>query len=327
MYKVGIIGFGWASRAIHVPGMRQTGKFDVKVVADIRPDDGSAAAMGIEKYVTDPQLVIDDPELDVIMIGSTHDVHASQCIAAMKAGKHVIVEKPIARNLQEAAAMVEAAERTGKTFMVAMCERFDPHHQYIKQLLEEGQLGKPLSARIDHYQNFNPAPDSWWRSKEKVGGGAVIGSGVHRLDLLRWYFGEPVKVYANGLGNPDRLEADACVHAVITFGSGVVANFSINWSCNQFLYGEGVSITGTEGTVVKQDGLIKLGLRQEDNGILKDVCPDWGESMHGHFLRCIETGETPMTGGVEGYKSLQLVRAIYQSMETGEIVDPATVTF
>ena len=319
MYNVGIIGFGWASRAIHVPGLRQTGKFEVKAVADIRPDDGSAAAMDIERYYTNAQELIHDPDLDVIMVGSTHDWHAPQCIQAMEAGKHVIVEKPIARNLQEAAAMVEAAERTGKTFMVAMCQRYDPQYQYIKQLIDKGALGKLLSARIDHYQNFNPALGSWWRSKEKVGGGAVIGSGVHRLDLLRWFFGEPVKVYANGVGVPARLEAEACVHAVIEFDSGVVANFSINWACNQFVHGEGVSITGTDGTVVSRDGHLQLGLSHVDNGSLKDVSLNWGESMYSHFLKCIETGETPLTSGQEGYKSLRLVRAIYKSMETGEV--------
>lgn len=160
-----------------------------------------------------------------------------------------------------------------------------------------------------------------------VGGGAVIGSGIHRLDLLRWYFGEPIQVFAQAVGMPERLEAEACVHAVITFDSGAVANFSINWASFSFLYYEGISISGTNGMAVKQDNILKLGLSSVDCGILKDVevpaCP----SMYDHFAHCIETGETPLTSGNEGHESLRLVRAIYKSLESGEVVIPKDVNF
>lgn len=150
----------------------------------------------------------------------------------------------------------------------------------------------------------------------------MIGSGIHRLELLRWYFGEPVAVYACGVGMPERLEAEACVHAVISFDSGIVANFSINWAAFSFLYGEGISITGTRGTTVRHDGGLKLSLSDVDGGAMKDVevpaCP----SMYGRFAHCIETGETPLMSGKEGHETLRLVRSIYRSLETGEVVAP-----
>ena len=325
MINIGIIGMGGIARLLHIPQMQSSGKFTVRAAADIRPDDGSAANMGIQNYYTDYKKLLADPEIDAVLISTTHDLHREHCCAAFEAGKHVIVEKPIARNLVESAQILEAADKAGTTFMVGFCERFDPGHVYIKNILSGGKIGRLLSARIDHYQNFNPAPGSWWRSTEKVGGGAVIGSGVHRLDLLRWYFGEPIRVYAEGIGMPERLEAEACVHAVIAFDSGVVADFSINWAAVSYLYYEGLSVTGTDGALVKQDGMLKLGLGSVDGGVLKDAEAPGCPTMYEHFAHCIETGETPFTNGKEGHETLRLVRAIYKSLKSGEVVIPKDV--
>ena len=325
MINIGIIGLGGIARWMHVPQIKESGKFRVCAAADIRPDDGLAGQLEIPAYYTDYRRLLADPEIDAVLVSTTHDLHKEHCCAALRAGKHVIVEKPIARNLEESEAILEAADQAGTTLMVGFCERFDPRNWHIKNLLQEGTLGRPLSARIDHYQNFNPPAGSWWRNREMVGGGSVIGSGVHRLDLLRWFLGEPVAVYATGIGMPERLEAEACVHAAITFESGAVADFSINWAAFSFPYYEGVSVTGSDGTVVRQDGMMKLSLRGVENGAMKEEAAGPCPTMYEHFAHCIETGETPLTSGHEGHESLRLVRAIYQSMETSEVVDPRTV--
>ena len=261
------------------------------------------------------------------MIATPHDCHVEHCVAAFEAGKHVLLEKPIARNLKEAEIIMNAAEKAGTVGMIGFNERYIDVYAYIKSLLEKNTFGKLLSARIDHYQNFNPSPNSWWRDKERVGGGAVIGSGIHRLDMLRWYFGEPISVYAKAVKMPRRLNADdACAHAVIEFSNGVIVNFSINWTSYQYLYYEGMSISGEDGLVVTGP-CNKIGLAGVDNGALKDFTPPPCQSMYEHFAECIETGKKPLTSLEEGYNSLQLVRAIYRSIETGKVVVPPTVLF
>lgn len=324
MINLGIIGLGGVAKWLHIPQANASGKFFIKAAADIYPDNGTAKRLGIPEYYTDYRQLLQDPQIDAVLVASPHDCHEEHCIAAFDAGMHVLIEKPISRNLQEAQRIISAAEKAGTVGMIGFCERFDPVHMYIKDLLEEKQLGKLLSARIDHYQNFNPAPGSWWRDEEKVGGGSVIGSGVHRLDLLRWYFGEPVSVYARAVGMPGRLEAEACAHAVIQFDSGVIANFSINWASYNYLYYEGLSISGEDGLVVTGPAN-KLGLAHIDNGALKDFTPPACPSMYDHFAHCIETGTQPLTSLEEGYKTLQLVRAIYESVSTGLPVNPASV--
>lgn len=328
MINVGLIGLGKVSKGLHVPELKKTGKFNIKAAADIVVDNPFLEGTGIQDYYTDYKEMLKDPELDAIVVLSPHHLHEEHCVAAFNAGKHVLIEKPISRNLEEARNIIAAAEKSGKIGMIGFCQRFYKESAHIKKLIEENKIGQLLSARVDHYQNFNPAQGSWWRSKEKVGGGAVIGSGVHRLDLLRWYLGEAKTVYANGTFVPERLEAEACVHAVIGFDSGAVANFSINWASNNFNYYEGVEITGKDGLIVnhRKPDLFKLGHKDVEKGILQDIEASECQSMYDHFAECIETGKTPGPSLMEGYKTLQLVRAIYKSMETGNVVNVDEVT-
>lgn len=324
MIKLGILGFGGIAKNLHIPQAVRSGKFEIRAAADVRPDDGEAAARGIPFYYDDYHKLLADPEIDAVLISTPHDVHLEHCTAAFAAGKHVLLEKPIARYLGESGKILEAADKAGTTFMIGFCERFDPEHQHIKKLIEEKTLGQLLSAHIDHFQDFAPAPASWWRKKDVVGGGCVIGSGVHRLDLLRWYLGEPVSVYAKGVFLPERLEAEACCQAVISFDSGAVATFYCNWAIYRYPHYEGISITGVEGTV--QSGVNGLLLSTRANPTLQNLTPPQYASMYDHFADCIQNKKTPLTSGEEGYKSLRLVRAIYQSLESGKEVDPNLVT-
>ena len=329
MITVGFIGLGKVSRNLHVPLMRKSGKFNIKAAADVMVDNPFLEGTGITDYYTDYKEMLKDPEIDAVVVLSPHHLHEEHCIAAFEAGKHVLIEKPISRNLEEARKIMAAAEKSGKIGMIGFCQRFYNEHAYIKNVIEENKLGPLLSARIDHYQNFNPVQGSWWRSKEKVGGGAVIGSGVHRLDLLRWFLGEAKSVYARASYMPERLEAEACVHAVIEFESGAVANFSINWASYNYMHFEGVSVSGKNGLVVtkKREDAFKIGLADVENGMLQDFVAPECQSMYDHFAECIEQNKQPMPSLEEGYKTLQLVRAIYESIETNQVIDPSKVTF
>ncbi len=212
--------------------------------------------------------------------------------------------------------------------MTGFCQRFRPESVFIKELIDDNKLGRLLSARIDHYQNFNPGKKgkAWWAEIEKAGGGAIIGSGIHRLDLLRWYFGEATSVYAKSVKVPSRSEGEICVHTVIEFDSGVIANFSINWATYNYLYYEGLSISGENGLIVTGPAN-KIGLSDIDEGKLKDFEAPYCQSMFRHFAECIEKNVQPLTSLEEGYKSLQLVRAIYKSLETGSPVNPQSIDF
>ena len=116
------------------------------------------------------------------------------------------------------------------------------------------------------------------------------------------------------------------MHAVITFESGAIANFSCNWAAYSFPHYEALSIAGKDGLLTTDSSTLQLSLAAADNGALKPTIPPACENMYAHFARCIQTGQAPLTNGVEGYKSLRLVRAIYSSIETGRPVQPKNIT-
>ena len=327
MINLGIIGLGHQTQMYHIPGFIKTGKCTVKAAADPYVDKKVAAELGIPDFYTDYRELLKDDSIDAVTISSPHDLHEEQCVAAFNAGKHVFVEKPISRNLKEAANILESAKKAGKIGMVGFNQRFYSQHVKIKEIIESGKLGKIVSARVDHYQNFNAAPGSWWRSDEACGGGPVIGSGVHRLDLLRWYFGEAVSVYAKCAKIPSRHEAEICAHAVIEFENGAIANFSINWAVPNRLYNEAISITGENGTIFSRDDITKISMVGDPKGVLPDLEINECGNMYNHFVDSIESGKTPICDLYEGYKSLQIVRAIYKSAQTGTVVNPLEIDF
>ena len=330
MINLGIIGFGGIAKSyIHMDDILNNPELRIKAAADINPDDSIAKQKGIPDYYTDYKELLKDPEIDAVLIATPHDLHAVQAIDAFNAGKHVLIEKPIARNLKEAKAIIDAAEKSGKVGMIGFCQRFAPVHAEMKKIIKEKQLGNPLSVRIDHYQNFNPAPNSWWRNAERVGGGAVIGSGVHRIDLLRWMFGEIKKVYAVATYVPERTSGEACVHSVIEFESGLKGNFSINWASFKYLYSESVTVSCENGMIYDKNDYLayKISRRGVDNGILKDAEAEICPTMYEHFVDCIKNNKTPDASLEEGYKTLQVIRAIYKSIELGEPVLVSDVDF
>ncbi len=320
MISLGIIGLGGIAAGLHLPEIRSLpGLFSVAGAADPSPAAAARAAeLELPSLTADYRELLADPSIDAVVITSPHDCHVTHCVDALRAGKHVLVEKPIARTLEEAQTILQAAKAADRLLMVGFNERYTPIHSRIKRLLEEGGLGgKILTARIDHFQNFNPTPGSWWRSRESVGGGCVIGSGIHRLDLLRWYLGEPTEVYAQAVYVPSRLEAEACVNAVIRFQSGATADFVCNWAVDRYPYYESLSLCGSDGIVVTDGSRLQGCHKDIGCGALHDIPAEEPEGMYRHFARCIATGESPLTSGEEGYKSLRLALAVTESADKG----------
>jgi predicted dehydrogenase len=276
--------------------------------------------------------LLQDRSVEAVLVALPHHLHVEACRAAFAAGKHVLLEKPIARSLDEADAIIEAAAASRRVLMVAHNQRYSPLYRTVRDLVRTDRLGTILSASIDHHQNFDRPEGHWWRSREMVGGGCVIGSGIHRLDLLNWYLGAPERVYAVGVSEPSRLEAEAIVSAVITFQGGVVADFSCNWAAcrpprSRTAGGEGFSIFGASGALyVEEKDTVQLATRGAagESATVETIeieAESAGPSMWEHFALCVRDGATPLTDGASARRALALVAAIYRSMETGGPVD------
>jgi predicted dehydrogenase len=149
-----------------------------------------AARHGIPRITTDWEQLAADPGIDAVVVATPNALHAPQTIACLEAGKHVLVEKPMARTLAEAEAMNEAAARSGARLMVAHCWRFHADVRALRERIASGQLGDVVKTRgYGVHAGWGPA--GWFVDRELAGGGALLDMGVHAIDTARFLLGDP----------------------------------------------------------------------------------------------------------------------------------------
>ncbi len=328
--RLGLIGAGGIAGA-HARGYRQLaaeGLVQVTAVCDGVAD----AARRRAQELSAPHTCSDYRDLlsldvDAVDICLPHDLHAEVALAAIARGKHALVEKPLATTLEDAQRMVRAARAAGVVLQVGHNERFDPQYQEMKRLLGEGVLGEVFAARADHNQHLRLPEGHWLRSAARSGGGALVGSGIHRVDLLRWFLGEVTEVYSVQRTLPDRLEGEAAALTTLRFGTGAIATLSTNWAVRRAPWYELMWLYGTRGSVHNVGGLHldSEDRRDCDAGFVQvplGAADSFTEEIR-HFLHAVVTGTTPLTSGEEGVLTLAVCLAAYRSAECGQPVSVA----
>jgi predicted dehydrogenase len=319
--KIGIIGCGGISRA-HARGYENlTDLFQIVATCDV--NEASAIErgqqLGAKHVFTDYEKMLKEADIDAVDVCLPHDIHAEVSINALNSGKHVLVEKPIATTLSEADSMISSADKAGMKLMVALNERYDPAHERIKQMIDDGTLGKLLCIRIDHNQNVLLPEGHWIRSRERLGGGVLIGSGIHRVDLLRWFGGEVNKIANFWVKQPERMEGEVAVVMNALFESGCIGEVTALWAVRKAPWYEGVWVYGTEGSVYRINGLFW----DSPEGYTKLDVPEadsFTEELR-HFGNCIIGDHIPLTNGKEARRSLEVVLAAYRSAELGQVIE------
>lgn len=191
---VGIIGCGTIANSAHIPSYLKNKEVTIKYFCDIIEERAQAA---VEKYgcgtaVVDYHDVINDPEVDAISVCVPNNMHAPISIDAMRAGKHVLCEKPAARTYEEALAMQKAQHETGKTLVIGVVNRFNDSVNRIKALIDEGRLGEVYHVYVSFRAHRSiPGLGGAFTTKAIAGGGALIDWGVHYLDIVMYCLGDP----------------------------------------------------------------------------------------------------------------------------------------
>ena len=322
--RVGLIGAGGIASA-HARGYRQLaeeGLVRVTAVCDAVAEHAQRRAQELSAPHTcvayRDLLAL---EVDAVDVCLPHDLHAEVALAAIAAGKHVLVEKPVATTLEDADRMVAATRSAGLVLQVGHNERFDPQYQEMKRLLDQGVIGDVFAARADHNQNVRLPGDHWLRSAARSGGGALIGSGIHRIDLLRWFLGEVVEVYSVERTLAGRFEREAAALTTLRFRSGAMATVSTNWAVRRAPWYELMWLYGTNGSLHNvgglhldservsdsDDGFVRVPLQQADS-VTEEIR---------HFLGCITTRSNPLVSGEEGRQALAVCLAAYRSADLG----------
>lgn len=256
-----------------------------------------------------------DRNVDAVYLATPVYLHAPHAIASLRAGKHVLVEKPMARNARESAQMCRAADQTGRRLAVAYYRRFWSRFQLVKEMLDQGEFGQVILVRMTLHSWYRPdakAPGAWRTKPELSGGGAVIDVGSHRLDLLAWWFDLPQRLVAEvaTLTQDYDVEDSAGILMVLSGGAHFIGSF--NW--NSRTWTDEIHVVGTEAKVTLHpcdgpEALIAVGRDVQHREIPK---PENGHyPLIDDFARAVIEGRPPRFTGVDSMKATQIIDAIY----------------
>ena len=334
MLRLGVIGVGWAGQRQIRAAAELQGRIEITAIAD---DDSehlrrTATALGIKTAYSLLDDMLADPRIDSISICTPHALHKPMTIAAAQAGKHVLVEKPMALTVDDATDMIDAARQNGVKLYVAENWVYSPLTTHMRQIVRTGEHIGELTAAAYAWgfraRQYGYGGRRAWLGQPAQGGtGTWMLHGIHSIARLRHILGEVGVVYLreHHSGRFATPEVEGTVSGLFTLESGV--NLSILQSCELELKGSagGLWLHGSEasiharddGYVVYADGLDRAPrLRAYPDSTLSDYAMELAA-----FADYIENGKPGPTSGVSERRTLSIVQAGYESIDSGEPID------
>ncbi len=343
-HKMAIVGFGGMA-GWHYDEIQTIEDLEVAGIWDIREERRSfAAEKGIHVYAGLEELLA-DPETDLVLIATPNDVHKPVAIAAMRAGKNVVSEKPVTLSSEDLQEMIRVSEETGRFLTVHQNRRWDEDFLTVKKILEEGKLGELF--RVESRVHGSRGIPGDWRQEKEHGGGMILDWGVHLLDQMLLLLGDvPLcRVYATVTHVTNQLVDDG-FYAELTFANGVTALVEVGTS--NFVSLPRWYVLGTDGTAVIEDWNLKgrivraSGVDEKDvtpvitaAGLTKTMAPRRDDSIFMEELPVVKSDVREfyynvmavMEGREESrirlpqvMRVMKLMEAIEKSAETGEAV-------
>lgn len=344
-FGFGVVGLGSIAKA-HLDAIDKLPNARLVGVTSHSPGKAEVAARQHQvKAYPDVASMLLDPEVEVVCVTTPSGTHLEPALAAARAGRHVIVEKPLEVTVERARAIVRAADAAGVKLATIFMSRFSDAHQHLKRSVEEGKLGRMLQgdAYVKWYRSQAYYDSAAWRGTWALdGGGALMNQAIHQLDLLLWLMGPVAEVFAyTATLNHERLEVEDTLVAVLRFESGALGSISAATS----LYPgqpKVLELHGTAGTVrMKDDGVDLWQLADLTDGEQAEVLRRYSGQASGtfadpmamsfdnhrrqihDFLQAIGTDAAPLVDGREGLRLVTLVEAIYRAAQTKK---PVTLT-
>ncbi|WP_409345355.1 Gfo/Idh/MocA family protein [Paenibacillus sp. MBLB4367] len=305
----------------HAHAYRMAEHADLRYVVDLNEEAARKLAAELDcGYASDWLAILD--EVDAISICTPHHLHAEQTLKAISAGKHVLLEKPLATSREDCHKVLEAAERQGVTLMMAYPLRYMPLFRRLKEVIKSEQFGKPFNASCWIESYLQPRPGSWFADKQTLGGGSLFSHGCHYIDLLIWLFGKPVKTAFLGTRNgTEWMEGEGTSHSTMKFEGGALAHLVCSWGM-KFASPPALFHIHTPEALISLSGGKLEAITAEGRSILfqneESEEPKIGGNMLwevNHFLECILSGKQPETDGHNAMLSLEAIWSMYAADE------------
>jgi predicted dehydrogenase len=327
---VGMIGAGFIS-TLHAEALRLVPEVHVRAVAAATAASAArfAERHGIPAHHDDYRRVLDDPAVDIVTVALPNDLHRDVVVAAASAGKHVIVEKPLARTLAEADEMIAACRAAKVLLMYAEELCFAPKYVRAKELVDEGALGRVYMVQQGE-QHFGPHSDWFWDA-DRSGGGVLMDMGCHAVEFARWIYDKPAAesvtaelgTYVHG----ERTRGEDHAIATVRFAGNRVGLIETSWAKRGGM-DDRAEIFGSEGVTYVDllRGSSLLTYSEGGYGYAVEKAPDthgWTFAMfeelwnYGfpqemrHFVECVQHGGTPLETGEDGRAVLEILYGMY----------------
>ncbi len=346
--RLGVIGAGNIGN-VHIQAFGKLPEVELAGVTDVyRPlAEARAQEHHIGRVYDTAEEMIHDPGIDAVVIGVPNKYHAPLAIQALRAGKHVLLEKPMAIDAEAARAIVRAQREAGKVLMIPHQMRWEWVALRVKEQVDKGALGRIYNAKAGWFRRKGiPGWGTWFTQKAESGGGPLIDIGVHLLDLSLHLMGSPKPVavfgstYAEfgprrrGIGTWGRpnwngtFDVEDLATALIKMEDGSTLTLEVSWAAHTDLEGNGpfVHLMGSEGgAAIRGNRHGKLFAELFDRTVDIELTPpadDEGARVRvcRHFLECIREGKEPLTSAMTGFTNNLILDAIYESSRTGQMV-------
>lgn len=339
--RVAIIGCGSITEFRHAPEYHANQNVEIAAFCD--PVPGRAERLAAQyggMAFTNPDDALALPDVDAVSICTSNSTHAEVTVKALRSGKHVLCEKPIATTLADAKLMILTAERCGRMLMVGHNQRFTPAHRKAKALLESGALGRVLTFRTTFSHggpetwSADKGSGTWFFKKSSAALGALGDLGIHKADLIRWLIADDIdevyavagalhKTYENGA--PIDVEDNAI--CILKSRRGIMGTLTASWT----QYGDEDNST----VLCCENGVLKIytspdrpltvewrnGAREAfDVGAMQTNATQTSTGVIDAFVKAIMTGSTPSVTGEDGFEALSIADACSQSAKCGASV-------
>lgn len=349
---IGIIGFGGIAQGAHANNYRRfSDQCEIVAIADIAEERREQAASDrwkMPNILDDYHKLLAMPEIDAVSVCTPNGVHMQATVDALRAGKHVLCEKPMAMNSTEAKAMIAARDETGQKLQIGYNMRYSAGAQSLKRAIQAGQMGEIYHAAARAMRRRGVPVWGVFIDKEKNGGGPLIDIGVHITDMTLWLMGHPKPVAVVGraeafiarrggvLGmwgewDPKKYTVEDFAAAMVRFEDGRTMHLTSSFVANIDREHFDTQLFGTESGTFFDANAGDYTMYREEFGTLTDTKPGWlprVESTHGEeirmFLKAIKEDLTiEEVGAATGEQALmvtQIIDGIFKSSEVGHEV-------
>ncbi len=327
---VGVVGCGWvAEEYIKAFGKDPRSEIRALMGRSLAKPEGYRDKYGLDCAVsTDAKEMLARDDVHIVVVATPHDQHTDYVVAAAEAGKHVIIEKPVALTMDEVRRQQAAVQAAGVKTVISFVLHWNPLLETIDQLIQKDAFGNIFMVEVDYMHRIWCPPEQKWLGSKKQGGSSILAGGCHAVDALRWFAGsEAVEVSAYQVRTENPLEYPGTITAIVKFENGAVGRTASCFDA-EMPYVFNIGVYGTEGSI-RNDKVYSPKLFPGQNGFMPIPCvlPDSGDVAHHpfqgeviHLLDCIERDERPFPDLDDAAKTMAVCIAADRSAEEGRPV-------